>query len=88
MEEHCNGSYNGTENGYDYIGYKHQLQAAAKVTIAIKKLVTARNNTRICGEHVLLNKSIYKRNNEKKVKIILIVKDKEKDAHENCCFSN
>ena len=54
MEEHCNGSYNGTENGCDYIGYKHQLQAATKVTIAIKKLATARNNTRICGKHVLL----------------------------------
>ena len=54
-------SSDGTENGYD-LGEQHRLRACSKATIAIKRLETARNNTRFGGEHVLLNTIEYKEN--------------------------
>ena len=64
------------------LGYWHQLQAAAKVTIAFKILATARNNTRLCGEHVLSN--INKINNKIKLKTPHRQQTQDKDASENC----
>ena len=61
MEEQYNSSYDGTEKRLR-LKVTHRLRACSKVTIALKRLETARNNTRLSGEHVLLNTIEYKEN--------------------------
>ena len=61
MEEQYNSSYDGTEKRLR-LKVTHRLRACSKATIALKRLETARNNTRFGGEHVLLNTIEYKEN--------------------------